>query len=858
MAVPVSSPGARSGFCQTEFREKLKLQFSCVGTKAATERVVNCVDVGECLWNDSQKQAVGQIWPIGLYKLRFNEAKPRYEWGPRARPWLVHATGAEEALSEECGLVAAGQEASQGEHKGELNGLLAYTPVRTAHAEPLVDHTCTGPVLMPSQCAHGPEEPPQSWDYTLVKSDGVSSFHTDDQDRKKNGQPGSPSPSHLAYGILDTPPWYLCIFLGIQHFLTALGGLVAVPLILAKDLCLQHDPLTQSYLISTIFFVSGLCTLLQVFLGIRLPILQGGTFAFLAPSLAMLSLPAWKCPEWTLNASQVNTSSPEFTEEWQKRIRELQGAIMVASCVQMLVGFSGLIGFLLRFIGPLTIAPTIALVALPLFDSAGADAGIHWGISALTSFLIVLFSQYLKNVAVPVPVYGEKGRTSKFYLFQVFPVLLALCLSWLFCFVLTITDTLPVAPSAYGYLARTDTKGSVLSQAPWFRFPYPGQWGLPTLSLAGVFGIIAGVISSMVESVGDYYACARLVGAPPPPKHAVNRGIGIEGLGCLLAGAWGTGNGTTSYSENVGALGVTRVGSRMVIVAAGCVLLLMGVFGKIGAAFATIPTPVIGGMFLVMFGVITAVGISNLQYADMNSSRNLFVFGFSIYCGLAIPSWANRNPEILQTGIPQLDQVIQVLLTTGMFVGGFLGFLLDNTIPGSREERGLLAWTRMQEAAGETAMAAEVYQLPWGIGTKFCTPSCARRLPFWPSERHPPAAAETRLFRGLAELTHKTHPHPRGVSLEKHVHPSPGAQHSAQSTGAPTPPTGGNLLPEQQVYLVPPGSPVAQLEVSTVLGSQPVWDEQAHSVGLRAPGTRWTGAQQVCGLQPASPLLPNN
>ena len=61
---------------------------------------------------------------------------------------------------------------------------------------------------------------------------------------------------------------------------------------------------------------------------------------------------------------------------------QLQGAILVASCVQMLVGFSGLIGFLMRFIGPLTIAPTIALMALPLFDSAGNDAGIHWGIAA--------------------------------------------------------------------------------------------------------------------------------------------------------------------------------------------------------------------------------------------------------------------------------------------------------------------------------------------------------------------------------------------------------------------------------------------------------------------------------------------
>nr|XP_060489192.1 solute carrier family 23 member 1-like isoform X1 [Panthera onca] len=569
----------------------------------------------------------------------------------------------------------------------------------------------------------------------LQREDDVLNSHTEGPNRKKGGQSRSPSSNNLVYSILEVPPWYLCILMGIQHFLTALGGLVSVPLILAKDLCLQHDPLTQSYLISTIFFVSGFCTLLQVFFGVRLPILQGGTFAFVAPSLAMLSLPTWKCPPWTLNASLVNTSSPEFTEEWQKRIRELQGAIMVASCVQMLVGFSGLIGFLMRFIGPLTIAPTISLVALPLFDSAGNNAGIHWGIAAMTIFLIVLFSQYLKNVAVPMPIYRgqKKCRVSKFYLFQVFPVLLALCISWLLCFVLTVTNTLPMAPTAYGHLARTDTKGDVLSRAPWFRFPYPGQWGLPTISLAGVFGIIAGVISSMVESVGDYYACARLVGAPPPPRHAVNRGIGIEGLGCLLAGAWGTGNGTTSYSENVGALGITRVGSRTVMVAAGCVLLLMGVFGKIGAAFATIPTPVIGGMFLVMFGVITAVGISNLQYVDMNSSRNLFIFGFSIYCGLAIPNWVNQNSEKLQTGILQLDQVIQVLLTTGMFVGGFLGFLLDNTIPGSLEERGLLVWNQIQEESEETARALEVYCLPCGIGSTSCTSSCAQRLPFWPT-----------------------------------------------------------------------------------------------------------------------------
>ncbi|XP_030071296.1 solute carrier family 23 member 2 isoform X2 [Microcaecilia unicolor] len=523
---------------------------------------------------------------------------------------------------------------------------------------------------------------------------------------------------------------------GFMHYLTALGGIVAIPLILSKELCLQHDPLTQSHLISTIFFVSGICTLLQVTFGVRLPILQGGTFAFLTPTLSMLSLPMWRCPEWTQNASLVNSTSPEFIDVWQSRMRELQGAIMVASCFQIFVGFSGLIGFLMRFIGPLTIAPTITLIALPLFETAGNDAGTHWGIAALTACLIILFSQYLRNVPVPVPTYSKakKCRSFKVYLFQIFPVLFGISISWILCYALTVYDVFPTDPQRYGHGARTDVKGAVVYQAPWFRFPYPGQWGLPTISLAGVFGILAGVISSMVESVGDYYACARLSGAPPPPKHAINRGIGIEGIGCLLAGAWGTGNGTTSYSENVGALGITKVGSRMVIIAAGILMILSGIFSKIGAVFATIPTPVIGGMFLVMFGIIAAVGISNLQFVDMNSSRNIFITGFSIFSGLAIPGWVHKNSKYLETGITQLDQVILVLLTTGMFVGGFFGFLLDNTIPGTKEERGILAWRKDSgDEFDDILDAGEVYSFPFGIGNKCCTNSWLRYLPFCPT-----------------------------------------------------------------------------------------------------------------------------
>ena len=86
-----------------------------------------------------------------------------------------------------------------------------------------------------------------------------------------------------------------------------------------------------------------------------------------------------------------------------------------------------------------------------------------------------------------------------------------------------------------------------------------GQWGTPTVSTASTIGMLTGVFASTIESVGNYMACARLSKAPPPPNHAINRGIACEGIACILAGLWGSGNGSTSYSENIAAIGITQV-----------------------------------------------------------------------------------------------------------------------------------------------------------------------------------------------------------------------------------------------------------------------------------------------------------
>ena len=96
-------------------------------------------------------------------------------------------------------------------------------------------------------------------------------------------------------------------------------------------------------------------------------------------------------------------------------------------------------------------------------------------------------------------------------------------------------------------------------------------------------------------------------------------GIAIEGLGCIIAGLFGTGTGSTSYSENIGAIGITKVGSRRVIQYGSIIMILLGLFPFIGAVLLTIPEPIVGGVYCVMFGTITAVGLSNVQFVDLNS-----------------------------------------------------------------------------------------------------------------------------------------------------------------------------------------------------------------------------------------------
>ena len=127
-----------------------------------------------------------------------------------------------------------------------------------------------------------------------------------------------------------------------QHYLTMFGSTISIPFILCPALCIAEDDPARGYIISTLFFVSGIVTLVPCSFGVRLPIIQGGTFSFLAPTFAILALEANKCPAtFSESGWDESVSDEQKEEEWMRRMRQIQGAVIVASLFQVIGGYMG-------------------------------------------------------------------------------------------------------------------------------------------------------------------------------------------------------------------------------------------------------------------------------------------------------------------------------------------------------------------------------------------------------------------------------------------------------------------------------------------------------------------------------------
>lgn len=497
----------------------------------------------------------------------------------------------------------------------------------------------------------------------------------------------------VEYGIEDRPPLSRSILLGVQHYLTMIGANIAVPLILITALGGDAMPASaQAKFIGTFFVVSGVATLAQTTFGNRYPIVQGAPFSMLAPAIAILA------------AAPVLSGMAG----WEAKLLFLQGAIITAGIVEVVIGYLGLVGKIREYLSPVVVAPVVALIGLSLFSTGDiTSATNNWYLLGLTLLLIVVFSQYLDRVS---------------RVFDLYPVLLGIVGAWLLAAVGSWIGVIPAGdPAAIDF--------SELTAEQLVYVPYPLQWGMPRFELSFAIGMFAGVLASIIESFADYHAVARISGVGAPSKRRINHGIGMEGLANVFSGLMGTG-GSTSYSENIGAIGLTGVASRFVVQIGAVAMLIVGAIPLFGRVIATIPGPIVGGLYIAMFGQIVAVGLSNLKYVDLDSSRNLFIIGIALFAGMAIPAYMGNIDaaaasmeisgfELFRQGLVDVPLVGSVLGTeivartvyiiggVHMAVGGIVAFVLDNTVPGTRKERGLADWASITEKDDEFSSAVE-------------------------------------------------------------------------------------------------------------------------------------------------------
>ncbi|XP_011918262.1 PREDICTED: solute carrier family 23 member 3 isoform X5 [Cercocebus atys] len=483
--------------------------------------------------------------------------------------------------------------------------------------------------------------------------------------------PQNPS-THSWDPLCGSLPWGLSCLLALQHVLVMASLLCVSHLLLLCSLSPGGLSYSPSQLLASSFFSCGVSTILQTWMGSRLPLVQAPSLEFLISGLVLTSqkLPlAMQTPgNSSLMMHLCRGPSCHGLRHWNTSLQEgypAHGGLFSApglqpvSCVPLEASFS----FINSHSSPCLPAP---LGWLRRF----------WGRSSFLS----LAAQVLIPVACVWIV-------SAFLGFSVIPQELS-------------------APT----------------KAPWIWLPHPGEWNWPLLTPRALAAGISMALAASTSSLGCYALCGRLLHLPPPPPHACSRGLSLEGLGSVLAGLLGSPMGTASSFPNVGKVGLIQAGSQQVAHLVGLLCMGLGLSPRLAQLLTTIPLPVVGGVLGVTQAVVLSAGFSSFYLADIDSGRNIFIVGFSIFMALLLPRWFREAPVLFSTGWSPLDVLLHSLLTQPIFLAGLSGFLLENTIPGTQLERGLGQGLPSVFTAQEARMpqkprekAAQVYRLPFPI-----------------------------------------------------------------------------------------------------------------------------------------------
>ncbi|XP_003272434.2 solute carrier family 23 member 3 isoform X3 [Nomascus leucogenys] len=393
-------------------------------------------------------------------------------------------------------------------------------------------------------------------------------------------------------------PWGLSCLLALQHVLVMASLLCVSHLLLLCSLSPGGLSYSPSQLLASSFFSCGVSTILQTWMGSRLPLIQAPSLEFLIPALVLTSQKLPLAIQTPGNSSLMlhlcRGPSCHGLGQWNTSLQEVSGAVVVSGLLQGMMGLLGSPGRVFPHCGPLVLAPSLVVAGLSAHREVAQFCSTHWGLALLT---------------------------------------------W--------------APASF-------------MCAP------GGELQLHQLTLLSL-------------PSGSSQNCL------PPPRH--------RGFGCLI-----------------------QAGSQQVAHLVGLLCVGLGLSPRLAQLLTTIPMPVVGGVLGVTQAVVLSAGFSSFYLADIDSGRNIFIVGFSIFMALLLPRWFREAPVLFSTGWSPLDVLLHSLLTQPIFLAGLSGFLLENTIPGTQLERGLGQGLPSPFTAQEARMpqkprekAAEVYRLPFLI-----------------------------------------------------------------------------------------------------------------------------------------------
>lgn len=429
--------------------------------------------------------------------------------------------------------------------------------------------------------------------------------------------------SGLIYGLNDRPPLRETLFAAAQHLLAIFVAIVTPPLIIASALKLDTD--TTSFLVSMSLMVSGVATFIQCRrigpVGCGLLCIQGTSFSFIGPIIA---------------AGLAGGLPAVF------------GATVAGSVVEMFV--SRILKYARRVVTPLVSGIVVTLIGMSLIKvgisacgggeaakAAGTFGSIeNVGIAALVFVLIVFFN-----------------RSSNRYL-RMGSIVIGLVVGYAVSWSLGMVDF-----------------GSVQSYGG-FNYPNPFKYGL-RFDISSIIGLGLVYLITSIEAYGDITANSLISGEPVEGETFMRRaqgGILADGFNSMLAGLAFCSFPNSIFAQNNGMIQLTGVASRYVGYFIAGMLVLLGVFPAVGIVFSLMPSPVLGGATLLMFGTVAAAGIRIIASQTINRKATL-VMAISFSLGLSV----ELVPEILS----QLPSTVQSIFSSGITTGG-LAAIISNLV----------------------------------------------------------------------------------------------------------------------------------------------------------------------------------